>query len=392
MSGAADGGTPPRDLLDAAALDGPDALGREMAEGPAAVAETLAQVARLRPALDASVASAGRIVIVGTGASLAVARTAAPLWRQRAAATRPAATVRVLDVVVRESTAAVLGDVDGQAFRRDDLVVAVSQSGTSPETLAAARRARTAGSAVLAVTAHADSALAEAASLTLTIASGEEHDASTKSALATLAGLLAVGRVMPEGGGATAAVMRLRAVVGSMEIAVGAGRLLAASDRVWFLGFGAAHGLAEAGALLWHEKVVRTAVATTPSEFRHGLIEASRAGDAVVLLDVDAPDARRDGYLARLRDELAAREVAIVEIVPGPPVAPGPPPSAAEEGSDAGRRRRVGTTGREPAARTLETLLRVQQVARAAALAAGTYRDGFEILRNVVLSADDLFR
>ena len=391
MSGAADGGTPPRDLLDAAALDGPDALGREMAEGPAAVAETLAQVARLRPALDASVASAGRIVIVGTGASLAVARTAAPLWRQRAAATRPAATVRVLDVVVRESTAAVLGDVDGQAFRRDDLVVAVSQSGTSPETLAAARRARTAGSAVLAVT-HADSALAEAASLTLTIASGEEHDASTKSALATLAGLLAVGRVMPEGGGATAAVMRLRAVVGSMEIAVGAGRLLAASDRVWFLGFGAAHGLAEAGALLWHEKVVRTAVATTPSEFRHGLIEASRAGDAVVLLDVDAPDARRDGYLARLRDELAALEVAIVEIVPGPPVAPGPPPSAAEEGSDAGRRRRVGTTGREPAARALETLLRIQQVARAAALAAGTYRDGFQILRNVVTSADDLFR
>ncbi|HEX7473162.1 MAG TPA: SIS domain-containing protein [Candidatus Limnocylindrales bacterium] len=389
MSGAGAGGTPPRDLLDAAALDGPDALGREMAEGPAAVAETLAHVARLRPALDASVASAGRIVLVGTGASLAVARTAAPLWRQRAAATRPAATVRVLDVVVREASAAVLGDVDGQPFRRDDLVVAVSQSGTSPETLAAARRARAAGSAVLAVTAQLDSPLATAASLTLPIASGEERDASTKSALATLAGLLAVGRVLPEGAAGNAAVVRLRAVVGSMEIAVSAGRLLAAADRVWFLGFGAAHGLAEAGALLWHEKVVRPAVATTPSEFRHGLIEASRAGDAVVLLDVDAPDARRTAYLGRLRDELAALDVAIVEVAPAPLAAPAP---AAEPGPEAGRRLRIEIASKEPAARALETLLRVQQVARAAALAAGTYRDGFEILRRVVTAADDLFR
>ena len=195
----------------AAGPDSPDAFGREMAEGPAAVAATLARVEQLRPGLDAAVAVAGRIVLVGTGASLAVAHTVAPLWRRAAAARRPSARMRVVDVVVRESAAAVLGDVDGQLFRRDDLVVAVSQSGTSPETLAAARLARATGAAVLAVTAHAGSPLGEAASLSLPIASGEENDASSKSALATLAALVGVARLLPanEADGAVARLLAL---------------------------------------------------------------------------------------------------------------------------------------------------------------------------------------
>jgi glucosamine--fructose-6-phosphate aminotransferase (isomerizing) len=362
---------------------GADALGREMAEGPAAVAGTLANVARLRPALDAAVASARRVILVGTGASLAVVRTVAPLWRHATELAQTAKTVCVLDVLVRESTAAVLGEIDGQPFRRDDLVIAVSQSGTSPETLAAARRAIAAGSAVVAVTGHPDSPLGEAASLSLPIDSGEEHDASSKSALATLAGLLAMGGILPDDSRG-AVVERLEAVIASGNAAAAPGRLLAEADRIWFLGFGAALGLAAAGALLWHEKVVRPAIATTPSEFRHGLIEATRAGDAVVLLEVDAPDVRREAYLGRLREESAALDVAIVEISPAG--RPGP-----VSASDAGRQLRIETMGAEPAAGALETLLRVQQVARAGALAAGTYRDGFLILRRVVKAADDLF-
>ncbi len=353
----------------AAGPDSPDAFGREMAEGPAAVKATLAQVERSRPGLDGAVAVAGRIVLVGTGASLAVAHTVAPLWRRAAAARRPSARMRVVDVVVRESAAAVLGDVDGQAFRRDDLVIAISQSGTSPETLAAARLARATGSAVLAVTAHPESPLGEAASLSLPIASGEEKDASTKSALATLAALFGMAGLLPADAGREA-VVRLRAVGASAGIGA-AGRRLAAARSVWFLGFGPALGLAEAGALLWHEKVVRSAVATTPSEFRHGLIEASGTGDAVVLFEVDVPDDRRASYVGRLRGELATLDVPIVEL---------PPASG----------RGAAPADSEPAIRALETLLWVQHVARAAALTAGTYRDGFEILRRVVLPADDL--
>lgn len=363
------GGAERHGTVAAAGPGSPDAFGREMAEGPAAVVATLAQVERSRPRLDAAVAVAGRIVLIGTGASLAVAHTVAPLWRRAAAARRPSARMRAVDVVVRESAAAVLGDVDGQAFRRDDLVIAISQSGTSPETLAATRLARATGSAVLAVTAHPESPLDEAASLSLPVASGEEKDASTKSALATLAALLGTAGLLPADAGREA-VVRLRAVAASPGIGAAGGRL-AGARNVWLLGFGPALGLAEAGALLWHEKVVRSAVATTPSEFRHGLVEASSGGDAVVLLEVDVADDRRTAYVERLREELRALDVPIVEFAP---------PAA-----------RTGLpTGSEPAIRALETLLWVQHVARAAALTGGTYRDGFEILRRVVLPADDI--
>ena len=115
-------------------------------------------------------------------------------------------------------------------------------------------------------------------------------------------------------------------------------------------------------------------MATTPSEFRHGLVEASGARDAVVLLEVDVPDDRRTAYVARLRRELATLGVPVVEFAP--PASDGPSRSA--------------PNGSEPAIRALETLLWLQHVARAAALTAGTYRDGFEILRRVVLPADDL--
>jgi hypothetical protein len=44
----------------------------------------------------------------------------------------------------------------------------------------------------------------------------------------------------------------------------------------------------------------------------------------------------------------------------------------------------------ERAQRALAALLRVQQLCRATALAAGSYRDGFSILRRLVTPANDL--
>jgi hypothetical protein len=46
----------------------------------------------------------------------------------------------------------------------------------------------------------------------------------------------------------------------------------------------------------------------------------------------------------------------------------------------------------EPRGSAVAALLRVQQLARAAALSAGTYRDEFAVLRQVVSAASDLFR
>jgi glutamine---fructose-6-phosphate transaminase (isomerizing) len=327
-------------------------MGRELAEGPAAVERTLANVEAILPELGALIRQSDRLVLLGTGASLAMARAAAPSWRRRLS--KP--------VVVRQSTESVLSDADGYRFEQDDLVVAISQAGTSPETLAAIRLARSSGAAAIAVTAHPRSPIGSEAPLVLHVASEEESGAATKSELATLAALLAVaGEPGCDAGSRLALSKALAAVVAAWADAAAVGTELAAARRLWFVGFGTSLGIAEAGALLWHEKVIRPAVALTPSEFRHGPIEAAGVGDTVVLVDVDPVDARRAAYLARLAGELVQLGVALVQVEVEP------------RGSPVG------------------ALLRVQQLARAASLSAGTYRDEFAVLRHVVRAANDLF-
>lgn len=131
---------------------------------------------------------------------------------------------------------------------------------------------------------------------------------------------------------------------------------------------------------MWHEKVVRQAVAVSPAEFRHGPIEAAGPGDAVVLVDVDPPDAQRAAYLSRTRDELASLGVVLIEVAAS---------STVETGV---RRLGLPLTSADLGTCLLESLLRIQQLARAVALASGTYRDGFRVLRQIVSPADDILQ
>lgn len=337
--------------------DGPDRMGVEIADGPDAVAATLRAVDALEPKIAPMLAAAARIVLVGTGASLAVARIAAPIWRRGGLGRHP--------VVVRQATEIALGDLDGWPLERSDMVVAISQSGSSPESLAAARLARAAGASVLALTAHPDAPLASTATLTLPLASGAEDGAATKSGLASLAALLAIGDALDGGDEAARDLRHVLTADSAWAEAVLAAPLLAGARHTWMLGFGAAEGLAGAATLLWHEKVIRPASAATPSEFRHGLIEAVDSSDVVVL--VNTADERRtapfDRYLERLRAELNELGVEAIEL-------------------------RASATHRGVA--VLELLFRLQHVARATALAAGTYRENFAILRRVVKPVSDL--
>lgn len=344
--------------------DGPDEMGRELAEGPTAVEGTLAAVEEAASAFTALLQQTRRTVLVGTGASLAAARTAAPLWRARRRAEgieRP--------LVVRESTAAVLGAADGEEFLPSDLVVAISQSGSSPETVAAARLAARAGCRVVAITAAASSSLIELAARSIVTPSGEEHGAATKSALSALAALLAIpGVVDADGPSRRALAERLRAAVEDWPAAAVLGSTLAAAERLWVVGLGSGAGLVAAAGLLWHEKVHRPAIATTVSEFRHGPVEAARPVDAVLLVDVDPPVEARGRYLALMRTELARLGTPLLTVAPEAPT-DGP-----------------GIVLRAPAGgpAALEALLRLQQLARATAHEAGTYQDGFRILRAIV--------
>ncbi|HEX8941131.1 MAG TPA: SIS domain-containing protein [Candidatus Limnocylindrales bacterium] len=348
------------------AADGPDEMGRELAEGPAAVEATLAAVDGAMAALTELLVATRRTVLVGTGASLAVARTAAPLWR---VAERQHGVERPL--VVRESTAAALADADGHAFEAADLVIAISQSGTSPETGAAAGLAARAGSRLVALTAAAGSPLAGLASLALVTPSGPEEGAATKSELSALAALLAIpGALSSDAPTAAMVRARLATVVADWDAPAALGPALAAAERTWLIGLGTAAGLAGAAGLLWHEKAHRLAFPTTVSEFRHGPVEAARPGDAVLLVDVDQPLAGRRAYLDLLRAELDRLGARLVEISPElPDGAPG---------------LRLPEPGAEAA---LQALLRLQQLARATAHAAGAYQDGFRVLRAIVTAA-----
>ncbi len=355
------------------APDGPDEMGRELAEGPAAVEATLVAAERLRPELDAAVRRARRVLLVGTGASLAMARTAAALLESPGAGaagegsgSRP--------VLVLEASAALLAP--RRTFRPDDLAVVISQSGSSPETLAAARLARDDGAAVMAVTADPDSPLAATAGLVLYTPSGAEGGAATKSELAALAALLALAGALPgDAVGARRVRAMLDAIVADAAGAGPAGSTVGGAAHAWIVGFGSASGLADAASLLLNEKALQTAVSMTPSEFRHGPIEAARSSDVVVLVDTDPPDTRRAAYLGRLGREAEAIGVPLITIGPDPL---GP--------ADV----RLPVAGPAGTPALLPTLLRLQQVARVAAHVRGTYRDGFRVLHAIVEPADDL--
>lgn len=346
--------------LSALRPDGPDEMGREMAEGPAAVEGSLEEVERLEAEIESVLTPSTRVVIVGTGASLAMARIAEPAWRQAG---------RI--IVVRQSTEAALG-IDGHTFRADDAVVAISQSGGSPETVSAARLARSSGCRVLALTAGPSSELARLGDVAVVTPSGHEDGAATKSELAALSVLFAMIGALPTHSDARRSIgASLETTVTDWEAAARLGPVLAAAERTWLVGLGMGGAIAGAAGLLWHEKVHRPAFPTTVSEFRHGPVEAAGPDDAVVLVDVDPGSAARQLYLDLLRSELGAIGTALVEVSP------------LASGGSAGVR--VAADAGPLAA--LEALLRMQQLARATAHAAGTYQDGFRILRAIVGAA-----
>jgi fructoselysine-6-P-deglycase FrlB-like protein len=386
--------------------DGPDLMGREIARGPDAVRATLAEVAAGAAPLGRALGRARRIVLVGTGASLAAARTVAPVWRAKEIAAGSA-----IPVLVREAAEIALDGpgtpdgesgpergpaarprpggsrgrtaLDGQAFVPGDLVVAISRSGTSPETLAAVQLALRAGCATIAITATAASPLAVAAGVVLLTPCGPEEGAATKSEVAALAALLGLAGLM-SADAASGSRLRdlLTAAVEDWPPTARLGATLAAAGRLWFLGFGPGAGCAAAAALLWNEKARRPASAMTPSEFRHGAVEAARRGDAVVVIAPE--DTRGDArYLGLLAAELGQLGVRSVWVMAEPP-----------EGLVLAEVDCVWLRGAAVPVRCLEALVRLQQLARAGAHAAGTYRDGFRTLRRVVrpAGAEDLAR
>jgi fructoselysine-6-P-deglycase FrlB-like protein len=310
---------------------------------------------------------AAGVVLFGTGASLAMGRAAEPLL---VAADRRAGQGRRL--MALEASTIVMAPSDELSWGPGDCAVAVSKSGASPEVLGAARRARGSGARLIAVTATEASALAGLADELVLVRIAEEHGAATQSALGTLAALLAMWDVVGRDRTASRGLIALlRATVHDWDPVQTLGVELARLQRIWMAGFGSGLGIAEAAGLLWHEKAGRPAVSATPSAFRHGEIEAARDGAGIVVVEIEPPSPARHTYMELLASECRAASVEQLWLSHDEPPAD----------------RWLALRGDDAPQRVLEALMRVQQLARATAHAAGTYRDGFAILTSLVHTA-----
>ena len=160
-------------------------------------------------------------------------------------------------------------------------VLALSQSGRTPDVVEYVSRARARGALTIAVTNDADSALAEAAEIVLPLAAGEERAvAATKTyttQLAALALLAAhacgLGRVYADGIRATAAL--LSDLLPELEPRVAdAARALTFAERLFSIGRGPEFATAREFALKLLETCRVAAEPFTATDFSHGPVAA----------------------------------------------------------------------------------------------------------------------
>jgi glucosamine--fructose-6-phosphate aminotransferase (isomerizing) len=168
-------------------------------------------------------------------------------------------------------------------------VVAVSQSGASPDLVATLERARAGGAATIAFTNDERSPLARAADVHVPLQAGAEHSvAATKSYTAEL---LALHMWLRAAAGDPAAQVdqEIRALAdygrsvieGSTELAPGLAEHLASSDRALLIGraFGAA--TAREGALKLMETSSIAASGWSAADVKHGPLASVRRGTPV---------------------------------------------------------------------------------------------------------------
>ncbi|WP_309572697.1 SIS domain-containing protein [Deinococcus sp.] len=220
----------------------------------------------------------------------------------RGSSDHAAATLRYglethLRLPVVSAAPSVAGVYSADVEYRGALVLAVSQSGGSPDTLETLRRARQGGALTVAVVNVEDSPLAHAADLVLPLHAGEERAvAATKSYLAalTLSARL-LHALLPDAtlAGALARLPdALREVIQKEALAKQAAVTLAASERPLMLGRGLHGGVAAEAALKMQETAGVGALAFSTAEFAHGPARLAEPGTLAVCFqarDATAP-------------------------------------------------------------------------------------------------------
>lgn len=195
---------------------------------------------------------------------------------------------------------------------RDVPLIAISQSGRSPDLLAAAEDARAQGALVIAIVNDAASPLAELAQIVIPVHAGAETSvAATKSFVCTLVALTHLVAEWSQDAALLAALETVGEVLEDAAIAdwTGAVELLKDASEMLVLGRGPTLPIAGEAALKLKETSSLHAEAFSSAEVAHGPMTLVGEGDPVLAL---APlDVARTGLRERLED-FAARGARVI--------------------------------------------------------------------------------
>jgi glucosamine--fructose-6-phosphate aminotransferase (isomerizing) len=295
----------------------------ELAHGGEALAQTVASLVdeggeAIMDALDVDpfeLKRVRKVVVVGAGTSYhagLVGRFAIEHYARVPVEVDVASEYRYRDPIVDDGT----------------LVVAVSQSGESLDTIVALREAQAAGARSISVTNVVGSQLARLADGVLYTRAGPEVSvASTKTHLAQIAALELLGLwlgelrgvLFPEEARArrwelAAAAREVAAVLARTAEIADALRPLAARERFFFIGRNVALPVAMEGALKLKELSYLPAEAYAAGELKHGPI--AMLDEEAVVVALVPKDRLRDKALANL-EEVKARRAHLVAVVSG---------------------------------------------------------------------------
>jgi glucosamine--fructose-6-phosphate aminotransferase (isomerizing) len=236
------------------------------------------------------------VIFTGMGSSLSAVYPAA---ERLAAAGRPA--------VAREAGELLYYGMD--SVRAGSLVVLVSQSGRSAETLALGRALRGAGIRIVAVVNDTGSPIAELADVVLPVHAGAEAAVATKTFVATFVTAHALADALSESGERIVDVAlaidlptRVAGLAADPELASEAAEALVGVDALVVLGRGPSFAAADYGALITKEIAALPAEPMLAGSFRHGPIEIAGPSVGVIIL---APQGATYALSTRLARETA---------------------------------------------------------------------------------------
>jgi len=237
----------------------------EILNQPNAWAETIRLVEGRAGALSALADGADEVIFTGCGSGLNASRAMAPAFQHftgiRARAVPAAEVVYFGDSVL--------------ARRGTSLVVLVSRSGETTETVMAGEAARARGSKTLAITCYPRSSMAQAATECLALEAANEQSVTTTQSLTSmvLCGQLLAG-IAAGNGGYLEQLRRLPALgCQVIERYQDLGRRIAEDDRITkfaFVGSGPYYGLARESQLKVKEMVLLPSDAYPVLDYRHG--------------------------------------------------------------------------------------------------------------------------